>query len=165
MKCIAIQVLVQKKIDNELSESENRILDSHLEQCPDCAREYGLLTVPGRIAQRIAPLEPSPYFHQKIVVRIENEAENAVVVQALHSLARRIIPSMAAVTLALFSVFAYLHMHSPQDDLYAAYEKVFIGENHPLHIMVVEQKGITDASILNAIANQATRQNTNIELK
>ena len=85
--------------------------------------------------------------------------------QALCSLARRIIPSMAAVTLALLSVFAYLHARNPQDDLYAAYEKALIGQDLPIHRMVVEQTSITDASILHAIANQTTQQNIHLEIE
>ena len=152
-------------IDREISESEGRILDSHLEQCPDCAREFYLLTIPGRIAQEITPPEPSPYFYTKLEAHIENEARNAAALQSFHSLARRVVSSMAAVTLTLLSVFAYLHLHNPRDDLYVAYEKAFIGEGLPLRRMVVERRGITDASILNAIANQAIQQNDNLELK
>jgi hypothetical protein len=165
MKCTAIHDLILRKIDGELSESENRTLNSHLEQCTDCAREYGLLTVPSRIAQEITPPELSPYFPQKVKVRIEDEAQSVAILQLFDSLARRIIPSMIAVTMALLSVFAYLHLRNPQDDLHAAYEEVFIGEDLPLHRMVVERRGITDASILNAIANQAMQQNTGFELK
>lgn len=165
MKCTAIQDLISRKIDHELSESENRVLDAHMKQCSDCAREYDLLSIPSRIAQEISPLEPSPYFYQRLKIRIENEAQSAAIIQLFFGLARRVIPSMAAVTLALLSVFAYLHLRSPQDDLYAAYEKVFIGEDLPLHMMAREQRDITDASILSAIANQATQRNINFELK
>ena len=165
MKCTAIHDLILRKIDSELSESDNWILDSHLEQCADCAREYGLLTIPSRIAREITPPEPSRYFSQKVKVRIEDEAQGAAVLQLFDSSARRVIPSMITVTLALLSVFAYLHLRNPRDDLHAAYEEVFIGEDLPLHRMVVERRGITDASILNAIANQAMQQNTGFELK
>ncbi|MEJ2245585.1 MAG: zf-HC2 domain-containing protein [Acidobacteriota bacterium] len=165
MKCTAIHDLILRKIDSELSESENRTLASHLEQCSDCAREYGLWTLPSRIAQEITPPGPSPYFFQKVKARIEDEAQGAAVLQLFDSLARRVIPSMIAVTLALLSLFAYLHLRNPQDDLYAAYEGVFIGEDLPLHRMVVERRSITDASILNAIANQSMQQNTGFELK
>jgi len=165
MKCAAIRNLILRKIDHELSESENRILDAHLEQCSDCVREYSILSIPRRIAQTIAPLEPSPYFYQKLKTRIERETQNSAISQLFFGLAHRVIPSMAAVTLALLSIFAYLHLHSPQDDLHAAYERVFIGEDLPLHMMVTEQRNITDASILSAIANREAWQNRNIELK
>ena len=165
MKCTAMHDLISRKIDSELSESETRTLDSHLEQCTDCAREYGLLTIPGRIAQELTPPEPSPYFGQKVKIRIEDEARSAAVLQLFDSLARRVIPSTMAVTLALLSVFAYLHLRNPQDDLHAAYEEMFIGQDLPLYRRVVERRGITDASILNGIANQAMRQNTGFELK
>ena len=72
---------------------------------------------------------------------------------------------MAAVTLALLTVFAYLHLHSPQANLYTAYEKAFIGENLPLQMLVKEQRDITDASILNAIANREAWQNPDFKPK
>ena len=72
---------------------------------------------------------------------------------------------MAAITLALLSVFAYLHMRAPQEDLRTAYERAFMGENLPIHQLVSEQQNITDANILSAIANQEVWQNANYELK
>jgi len=165
MKCTELRGLIQRKIDHELSESENRVLEDHFEHCPDCVREYGFMRLPGRIAKKTTPLEPSPYFYAKLKARIENEIQSAAILQVFYGLARRIIPSMAAVTLVLLSIFAYIHMKNPKDDLYAAYEKVIIGENLPLPMIITEQRGLTDASILSAIANQAKRKNINYELK
>jgi len=72
---------------------------------------------------------------------------------------------MAAITLALLSVFVYLHMQNPQDDLHTAYERVFISKDPPLPIMLTEQRNITDANILSAIANSETRQKSDNEPK
>ena len=157
--------LMLRNIDHELSESEAGILDLHLKECRHCFHEYGLLSVPRRVAQSMTPLEPSPYFYRTLKVRIENEAQSVAILQQFISLARRIIPSMAAVTLALLSVFAYLQVRTPQDDLHAAYERVILGGDLPLHRMVTEQRKITDASILSAIANQGEWQDSNYELK
>ena len=165
MKCSAIRKLMSRGIDGELSEAESRALGEHLGQCPDCARAWGLLRVPRLLASRIAPVEPSPYFYRKLERSIENEARNVAVLQQFFGLARRVIPSMAAITLALVSVFAYLQLSGPQDDLHTAYERVFLGENLPLPSMIAGKTPITDASILSAIANRKAWQNPGYELK
>ena len=165
MKCSAMQDLMFRKLDNELSESEHRILDEHLDQCAVCAREYGLLTVPQRIAQAISPPESSPFFLQTLRARIESESQNAAIFQLFFGLARRIIPSMAAVTLVLLSVFAYLQLSNPQDDLHTAYEKMLTGADLPFPLIVSEQKNITDENIISAIANRGIWQGTNLKPK
>lgn len=165
MKCSAIRNLMLRKIDHELTEPEGRILDAHLKQCSNCVREYSLLNIPVTVARTLAPPEPSPFFFQTLRTRIENEVQSAVFVQQFMVLARRLIPSMAAVTIALLSIFTYLQLSNPRNDLPAAYEKAFMGENLPIPVMFTEQRNITDANILSAIANREARQDSGYELK
>ena len=165
MKCSDMQSLMLRKLDDELSESENGMLYAHLARCASCAREFGLLTVPRRIARTLSPPETSSYFYQKLKIGIENESRNAAILQLSFGLARRIIPSMAAIALVLLSVFTYLEWNNPQDDLHAAYEKMFAGADLPLHLVVTEQRNITDERILNVIAAREIWQDTNLETK
>lgn len=165
MKCSAARDLIFRKIDNELSGPENLILNDHLEHCPTCAREYRLLSLPRRLAQNLVPFDTSPYFHQKLTARIQSENQNAAIFQLFFGLARRIVPSMAALTLVLLSVFAYFQLNRPQDNLYTAYEKMLTGEDLPLHLMVTEQRNITDESILGAIATRGIWQDTDLRQK
>lgn len=160
-----MQELMFRKLDDELSESENIILNEHLEMCPACAREYSLLTVSQRIAQAMAPIEPTPFFHQKLKARIENEAQNAAIFQLFFVLSRKIIPSMAAITLVLLSLFTYLQLNHPQDDLHTAYERMLTGADLPFPLIATDQSEITDESILSAIANQGTWQDKDLKLK
>jgi hypothetical protein len=165
MKCTAMRNLLLRKIDHELTESESSDLDAHLERCSSCAREFRLLSLPGRIAQTVTPLRPSPYFYQTLRTRIESDFQNISISQLLFGLARRAIPSMAAVTLALLSVFTYLHLRDPQADLYTAYAQAFMGETLPFRMPITEQQNITDENILSAIANQEAWQKNDINLK
>lgn len=165
MKCSAMQDLMFRKLDNELSEAENRILDEHLNRCAACTREYSLMAAPGRIAQAISPPVPSPFFSRSVSARIESEVQNAAILQLFWGLARRIIPSMAAGTLVLLSVFTYLQLSNSQDDLHTAYERMLTGAELPLNLMITEQRNITDESILNAIANRGMWQDSNLQLK
>jgi len=163
MKCTTERNLLFRKIDKELTEFENAELDAHLAECASCNREYRLLTLPGRIANAIPPVEPSPFFYQKLRTRIDGEAQNAVGWQVFVHLARQVIPALAGITLALLSVFAYIQFTGKEPDLYKAYDRVFVSEDQP-HQMLL-QWDITDESVLSALAEHDANHHRNHELK
>ena len=153
MKCVEARNLILRKIDLELSDADSRMLDVHLDQCAGCVRHYRMLRLPRQIGAMTARLEASPHFIGILKSRIEDESRDAAFVQQFLGLAKSFIPSLAAVTLALVSVFAYLHLIRPPADLGMAYQRMFISENLPVSTLMVEQQKITDANILSAIAN------------
>jgi anti-sigma factor RsiW len=154
MECAEMKIWLFRKIDGELSDLENAALDTHLAQCASCAREYRLLALPRRIAQKIPQPMPSPFFYQKLRMRIESEVQGTAGWQVLWGLARKMVPALAGITLALLSVLAYLQMQSPEADLYRAYESVFITEEQPYGMLVAGQGSITAESVLAAIAER-----------
>jgi anti-sigma factor RsiW len=143
-----------RKIDGELSESENADLDNHLAQCASCAREYRVLALPRRIAQEIPQLTPPPFFYPKLRKHIEGEARGIASRQVLWGLARKMVPAMATITLALLSVLAYSQLHSPEADLFSSYDHVFITEEQPHRMLAAEQGDISAESVLSAIAER-----------
>jgi hypothetical protein len=153
MKCAEAQDLILRKIDLELSEAESGILKEHMDHCAGCTRRYRMMHLPRQIAEMSAPPVVSPYFMGTLRNRIENEARDAAFIQQFLGLARSFIPSLAAFTLALVSVFTYLHLISPPADLGTAYRRMFLSENIPMNDLIVERQNITDANILSAIAN------------
>lgn len=153
MKCTTVRELVFRRIDNELPEHESAEFDAHLVLCESCAREYRLLSLPSRLAKGIPPIEPSPYFYQKLKVNLDGEAQNTAGWLAFLGLARQVIPALAGVTLALLSVFAYIQFTGNKPDLYRAYDPVFISEDQP-HQVFYEEGEITDEAVLSAIAEQ-----------
>ena len=165
MRCTEVRNWLFRKIDGELSEFESKDLDSHLAQCASCGREYRLLALPNRIAQAIPPLTPSPFFYSRLKMRIEGETQRVLGQQSFLELARQMIPTLAGITLALFSVFAYLELRSPEADLYKAYESAFVVEAEPQHMLISEQVTITDESVLSAIAERQFNLRRNQELK
>ncbi len=165
MKCSEARKLIFQKIDRELPASTSRLLDAHLNECPDCTRGYTILCLPQQVAQSVPPLEPSDTFHSTLRARIEDEAGNTAVEQQFMRLAKGFVPSMAAITMALLSIFAYLHFTSPPDDMYAAYRSAVIGEDPHLRRLIREQQDLTDANILSAIANRESWQRINYEQK
>lgn len=162
MECAEVRAWLFRKIDGELSESEIRDFDDHIGQCPSCAREYGLLALPHRVASAIPPVTPSPFFYKKLSVHIASEAQGMAGWQLFWRLARQMVPALAGITLALLSALAYLLLQGPKTDVYRDYEGVLITEEQPHRMLIGEQGDITDASVLNAIAeHQSGFQNHN----
>jgi anti-sigma factor RsiW len=165
MECTAIQNMVFRRIDRELSGSEEAEFDAHLAQCSFCAREYGMFSLTSRVGQAARPPAPSPYFHQKLKLALEGEVQKAAGWQLILHLARQVIPAMAAITLALLSIFAYVQMSGNETDLYGAYNRVFITEDQPNRILIAEQSDITVDSVLRAIADRETTHRRNPDIK
>jgi hypothetical protein len=164
MNCTAVRNLLSRKIDNELSEFESASLDSHLSNCASCSREYRILSLPNRIAQAIPPLEPSPFFYSRLRTKLEGEVEKAAGWQAILGLAKQVIPALAGITLALLSVFAYVQFSRNQPDFYKFYDRVFVTEDQP-HRMLFSDRGITDESVLTAIAERETNPRRSLDMK
>lgn len=155
MDCTEVRGWIFRKIDDELSEPENLEFEAHVAECPFCAREYRLASLPRRIAQAQPEVAPSPFFYQKLAVRIEGEAQKAAGWQFVWGIARQMIPALAGLTLALLSVFAYLEINPPKPELSAAYERVFKTEYQPQRTLVFGQGDITDENVLAAIAERS----------
>jgi len=154
MKCAEVRAKLFRKIDGELSESEIRDLDDHIQQCHSCARDYNLLALPHRMASGIPPVAPSPFFYKKLRFRIESEAQSMAGWQLFWRIARHMVPALAGVTLALLSALVYLQLQNPKADVYRDYQGVLISEEQPNRMLIVDQGDITDASVLNAIAQR-----------
>jgi predicted anti-sigma-YlaC factor YlaD len=161
MNCTIVKSWLFRKIDGELSDSENMELDAHLANCMSCNREYRLVTFPNRIAQIIPPPEPSPFFYQKLSAQIDGEIKKNALWQALWGLARPMVPTLAGITLALLSVFAYFQMHGHEVDLYKTYDRAFIFEDQPNQMLAADQGDITYESVLKTIAEQESNYRRN----
>jgi len=165
MKCAEVRSRLSRKIDGELTDFEIRELDHHLAQCAHCTREYRLLMFPHQVAEETPSLAPSPFFYKKLRARIECEIQGAAEWQPLWGFARRMIPALAGITLALLSVFAYQELLGPEDDLYRAYNRIFVSESLPHQMIVSEQEGITNENVLNTIAEREFNNLLNMSMK
>ena len=161
MECAAARKWLFREIDGELLDPESEELNTHLSQCVSCAREYKLLALPRRIARVVPAFSPSSYFYQKLRMRIEGEAQSVAVWQVFIRMAHQVVPALAGITLALLTVFTYLHLRNPEIDIYRAYGRVFISEDQPHRMFIAEQAEITDVSVLNAIAERLANHRDN----
>ncbi len=159
MDCSKARTLIFKRIDGEISPSERAGLESHIAGCLSCARDLKLFSIPRRIGQAIPILEPPPYFYTRLRARIESEDQGISIWQFILMLSRHLVPALAAVTLALVSVFAYFQITEPQTDLYQAYDSIFMSGDRPQRMVIADQGDITDESVLRAIAEvESTRR-------
>ena len=165
MNCTRAQSWLSRQIDGELSDSERKELDAHLAECASCSRDYGLLTLPRRIAQAVPAPAPSPYFYQRLRKHIEGESQKTAGWQVFWNLARPMVPTLAGVTLALLSVFAYFQIHGPEAELFEAFDRAFVSEGQAHRMLVAEQSDITYESVLNAIVEQESNGRRNQNLK
>jgi predicted anti-sigma-YlaC factor YlaD len=153
-----------RNIDGELSGPEKKDLDAHLAACESCRREYRLLTLPKRLVRGAPEITPSPYFFRKLRTRIEVETQNITVWQIALVAVRHLVPALAAITLALLSVFAYMQLRGPETDLYGEY-RVFLSDEQPNRTVVTEQGEMTDENVLSAIADSESSHHRNQDLK
>ena len=152
MNCSTARTWIFRHIDGETSPAEKAGLDAHLATCAACARDLKLLSIPGRIGQAIPVFEPPPYFYARLRAKIEAEDQSISIWQLILMLSRHMVPALAAVTLALVSVFAYFQITEPQADLYQAYDNIFMSGDRPQRMVIADQGDITDESVLRSIA-------------
>lgn len=158
MECATAQKLILHWVDGELSEPELGMVEVHLAECPSCLRHYRMLSVPRRVAQATAAISASPYFYQKLRMRIEEEARKFDSRQLIFGMARRVVPALGGLTLALLSVFAYFQISSTETDIYSSMQRALAGQYQPQRILTFEKGRITNATVLSAIAGRETER-------
>jgi len=158
MECTVARTWLFRKLDEELSPSENDQLDRHLATCDCCVRQLKLLMIPRRLSQVIPALEISPHFYQKLRARIIGEAQEVAIWQIIVGISRPILPVMAAMPLVFLSVFAYFQLRGPNTDFYQAYDNIFMPTDRPERMVIADQEDITNESVFRAITEQTTIQ-------
>jgi len=161
MECTVARIWLFRKLDEELSPAESELLEQHLGTCDSCAHQLKLLMIPRRLSQAIPVLEISPFFYQKLRARTDSEAQAITMGQIIMGLSRQFLPVMAAITLALLSIFAYFQLRGPSVDLYQAYDNIFMPTDRPQRMVIADQEDITDESVFQAITEQTSLQYLN----
>jgi hypothetical protein len=152
MECITSRQWLYRKLDGELSESELLLLDLHLAKCPACAREYRILQLPQLVSRAVPVLEPQPFFYSRLRARLNDEEQGVTLWQIILGLSRQVIPALAAITLVVLSLFAYLEMRDPRSDVISAYDWIFTSGDREQRMLTADRNEITDESILLSIS-------------
>ena len=95
--------------DNLLSSAEKKALEQHLKSCSKCAKALAQLQKTGRLVEGLEEMEPPPWFKQKIMSRVREEAEKKSLAQKWFYPLRIKIPVqiMAAIVIAVLAVYIY----------------------------------------------------------
>jgi hypothetical protein len=153
MECTVARDWMLRRIDAELSPAQAEQLENHLGGCLSCTRELSLLTLPRRIGRGMAVPEPSPYFYTRLRANLESEKQSGTIWTIILGLSRRVVPSLAAITLVLMSLFFYFDFRD-SGEVYQAYDHIFISGDRPQRMIIADSPEITDESVLLAISEQ-----------
>jgi anti-sigma factor RsiW len=142
-------------IDGELPDEEAGALNRHAADCPACAKSLRILMIPRRIGRILPVLEPSPFFYQRLRSRLVSESRQISFWQIVPVLSRRIVPLLAAITIALLSAFFYAQLTPVEADVHQAYEKIFLPADSPQQLLLTGQGEITDDVVMRALADDS----------
>lgn len=143
-----------RALDGELANRDRELLEAHLLRCEGCTREMRLLNLPRRIARILPVLEPSPFFYRKLQARLARESQAVTLWQVILGLSRQVVPGMAAITLLLLSIFAYMQLREPRVDVYQAYDRIFNSPDRSHRMVIADQGDITEERVLVALAEE-----------
>jgi len=91
MKCQKIKILLSAYLDNELSQEEKELVNSHLAGCPFCSQYLNGLKTLKKILRPSRDFSPRPFFETRLMARIQEMEKNALFSPGFIRLARRTI--------------------------------------------------------------------------
>ena len=109
MNCKNVENNLPLYEDNLLSGVEKKAIEQHLKSCSNCAKTLAQLQKTGRLVEGLAEVEPPPWFKQKIMSRVREEAEKKSLAQKWFYPLRIKIPVqvIATIFIAVFAVYIY----------------------------------------------------------
>ena len=109
MNCKDIEYNLPLYEDDVLSNEEKQAVEQHLKSCSKCAKTLAQLQKTGRLVGELAEAEPPPWFKQKIMSRVREEAAKKSLAQKWFYPLRIKIPVqiMAAIVVAVIGVYIY----------------------------------------------------------
>lgn len=92
-----------------LSEAEKRAVEAHLADCAVCRKELADLKKARELVSHLSPLEEPPWFQQKIMARVREEAEKKRLAANWFSPLKFKVPVqiMATIVIAVLAVYIY----------------------------------------------------------
>jgi Predicted integral membrane protein (DUF2275)/Putative zinc-finger len=109
MNCKDVENYLPLYEDNLLSGAEKKAVEQHLKSCSKCAKALAQLKKTGRLVEGLEEVEPPPWFKQKIMSRVREEAEKKSLVKKWFYPLRIKIPVqiMATIVIAVLAVYIY----------------------------------------------------------
>lgn len=119
MRCHNAKGLLALFLDGKLEERRSQELKAHLDKCPACSKELGLLKETWNLLDELKPIAPSPNFKAAFWQRLSQEEKTAAAerkpVFVLPKLMPHLAPAFATLT-AIFIISVYLaHLSTVKD--------------------------------------------------
>jgi len=113
MNCRDVENNLPLYEEDALSVAEKQAIEQHLKSCLKCAKAFSQLEKTRRLVKGLAEVEPPPWFKQKIMSGVREEAAKKSLAQKLFYPLRIKIPVqiMAAIFVAVFAVYIYRSGH------------------------------------------------------
>lgn len=108
-KCEDIKNSLPLYLDDSLSGSDKKAVEEHLKACPPCTKELTLLSKAQRQVNNLDTVDPPPWFKQKIMARVREEAEKKSFFQKLFYPLRTKIPVQIFATICIAVLAVYLY--------------------------------------------------------
>lgn len=107
--CINIENNLPLYAEGLLSDAEKKAVEEHLAECADCSKALADLKKVNAVTQGLLEVEPPPWFKQKIMVRVRQQAEKKSFAQKWFYPLRIKVPVqvMATIVIAVLAVYIY----------------------------------------------------------
>lgn len=149
--CTAIGEQLSAYIDGELSEADEAAVDTHLRDCPDCAKLCTALRTL-RVDLAGAQLDPPPELHERIMAKVHRENR-----------LRRLRRFTAAASVGLAAMFCFVVIGGAMSRMGSAdnaeavmdapnYAKAAeLGEGAPIQYSLAEKRSAADAAMTGGV--------------
>jgi len=96
-------------LDNSLSTADKKTVEEHLKSCPQCTKTLAQLSKAATLVNSLNDVNPPPWFKQKIMTRVREEAEKKSFIQKWFYPFRIKIPVQifATVCIAVLAIYIY----------------------------------------------------------
>ena len=109
MNCKDIENSLPLYLDNLLSPADKRAVEEHLKSCPSCAKALAQLQKTGRLVDGLAEVEPPPWFKQKIMARVREDAKKKSFTQKWFYPLRIKVPVQVFATIFIVVIAVYIY--------------------------------------------------------
>jgi hypothetical protein len=117
MECKNIQDLLSAYLEGSITPEEKRLVEKHLASCKQCSAALEDLTKTGELVHSLEEVEPPPWFTQKIMAQVREEAQKkSGMLERLFYPLRIKVPVQALAT-ALIVVMAFYVYRSVEPEM------------------------------------------------
>ena len=108
-KCQDIEHLLSLYPEGILTDAEKRVVEEHLADCAACRKELACLQKAGELVDQLPAVEAPPWFGQKIMARVRQEADKKNSARKWFYPMRFRIPLQIAATLVIAVLAVYIY--------------------------------------------------------